>query len=131
MAKGTLQVGLRMPAELHERLKKEPGGASEAIRRRLETSLKFEDQYDIATQELSEAVLWMAKQISMHTGLRWCDGDKTRDAVVQAVKTYVAEAKYPEPDYDEDEVVLPEDPAALGRSVAKHFLRRRRTSDQG
>lgn len=64
------QTAVRLPREMHERLKQSEHGLSEEIRRRVERSFE-EEAYDVKTRELAALVAKLAAEVERETGSAW------------------------------------------------------------
>jgi hypothetical protein len=122
----TVQTAVRLPREMHERLKQSPDGVSEEIRRRLERSFEL-DAFDPRTRDLVEAVAWMADQIERDTMSSWHQRPKAHETLVEALQTYLAKLK-PAPSGGTPGVSdmwdsFIDDPPTLGRAIARHYVR--------
>jgi hypothetical protein len=118
----TIQTALRLPVEMHEKLKQSELGVSEEIRGRLDYSF-FLDGHDSDTRSLANAVLWMARQIQHDTGIAWHENAKASEALSVAFQTYLALTAQPPfkgPSIPDEKFV--DDPATLGRAVARHCI---------
>jgi hypothetical protein len=87
MAKDTSQVGVRLSGEVLRKLQKEPDGVSEAIRRRLDRTFEL-DKYDALSLSLMEAVLYLSRQVRLHTGIPWNENEGVRRTLMAALSTY-------------------------------------------
>jgi hypothetical protein len=85
----TVQTAMRIPREMHERLKQSPAGVSEEIRRRLEESFAREDTYDEATRSLGEEVMELAVLIQQQAKTAWHGHIDVHAAVRAAIGNYL------------------------------------------
>jgi hypothetical protein len=66
----SIQTAVRIPREMHERLKKSELGVSEEIRRRVEQSFEA-DAYDRQTREFATVVQDAAREVEIELGRAW------------------------------------------------------------
>jgi hypothetical protein len=85
----SVQTALRLPSEMHERLKKSGEDVSKEIRRRLEESFQNEDSYDEATRTLGDDVMELAALIQGQAKIQWQSHIEVHAAVRAAVGRYL------------------------------------------
>jgi predicted DNA-binding protein len=100
----TVQTGVRLPAEMHERLKQSSDGVSEEIRRRVEASFAIEDKYDKETRALADDVMELAGLIyEQAEKTAWHEHPQVHAALASAVRTYLGE-KAPKPETERKKI---------------------------
>jgi hypothetical protein len=90
MAKDTSQVGVRLSGDVLKKLQRDPDGVSEAIRKRLAWTFELE-KYDKASRDLLNAVLYLSRQVRLHTGIPWNENEGVRRTLVAAIDAYTEE----------------------------------------
>jgi hypothetical protein len=85
----TVQTAMRLPIEMHERLKQSPEGVSEEVRRRLERSFEAEDKYDLQTRELAGDIMELAAELRDQAKLAWHQHPEVHAALMAAVALYL------------------------------------------
>jgi hypothetical protein len=130
----TVQTAMRIPREMHERLKQSPAGVSEEIRRRLEESFAAEDTYDAATRSLGEDVMELALLVQQQAKMTWHSHVDVHAAVRTAIDRYLERTA---PIAGEDQAAppihgfSPRDRAeSTGRMVAGNFVHDRALREQ-
>src|SRR5262245_17439496 len=126
----TIQTAVRLPRDVHERLKKSPAGVSEEIRQRLERTFA-QDALDPVTRELLAAVLRLTGLISLDLGAAWHATPGANEALAAAVADLIAAYKPRGRAYSRGGAVTnalgltkPEDqPDVIGRTLARHDRR--------
>jgi hypothetical protein len=99
MVKDTSQVGVRLSGDVLKKLQQDPDGVSEAIRRRLDQTFEL-DKYDRKSIMLMEAVLYLSRQVRLHTGIPWNENEGVRRTLMAAIDEITQAIRLP---------VLPED----------------------
>jgi hypothetical protein len=85
----SVQTAFRLPAEMHERLRRAGDDVSKEIRRRLEESFAAEDTYDAATRSLGEDVMELALLIEQQAKTTWHGHVDVHAAVRAAIDSYL------------------------------------------
>jgi hypothetical protein len=132
----TVQTAVRLPRDMHERLKQSPDGVSDEIRRRLEQSFAHDaakEAQDPKTRELADDVTWLAdaitRQVRPEGDPRWVwhSTEATHAALAEALRTWMDIIKplsgLLSPDPSTLGLLGPGDPATLGRATAWHLQR--------
>jgi hypothetical protein len=114
-----------LPADVIERLKRSERGLSEEIRNRLVYTL-FVDEFDARTRELALAVMRLADDVRGHTGQPWYGGRQPFEVLETALQTYLATLK---PVNELPSADFRDDPATLGRAIARNDARRVEVSE--
>lgn len=130
-APAMVHTAVVLPPDMIERLKQSERGLSEEIRRRLERSLAEDAALaaiDPETQDLIEAVAWMADQLQRDTSVPWHYHQRAHEALSTAFQTYFASLKPPLSEgppgvTDLFLAYLADDPQTLGRAIARHYVR--------
>ena len=92
----TVQTAVRLPREMHERLKGSALGVSEEIRQRVARSFFEEDATDAPTRELAEDIVRMAADVRAN-GIEWHRHPKAHEAFTAAIVTWLEIIKPPPP----------------------------------
>jgi len=120
----TVQTAVRLPREMHEKLKQSPVGVSEEIRQRLERSLN-DDAIDPETRELAAAVINLAEKIRPLAGSAWHQHRHVRAALTEAISTWM-QGIQPDTIADATHDLLgfwkADDPQTVGRTIARQEL---------
>jgi hypothetical protein len=129
-------MGVALSDELRKKLEAASTAAghsiAEEIRLRLERTFQV-DTYDAATRELAADVLWIADEINRQS-VSWHLYPKAREALTEAIRTWIEitapkrKIKMPQPGRmvpvpGVSDLFGPDDPATLGRSIARLYER--------
>lgn len=116
-----IQTGLRLEPEVLDQLRKSSLGVSEEIRRRIDLTLAA-DVYDEPTRELAADIMAIAHEISQQAGLgsSWHNNRKANEALAAALQTWLEGLK-PMPSGGVSDLFGPDDPATLGRTIARSY----------
>jgi hypothetical protein len=95
----TVATAIRLPADLHEWLCKQPGGLTDTIKRGFEM-LRFAEGADEPTLELALAVFGFAQEIEFETGASWHQSGVAHRAFRRALITAIA--KWRPADYNDN-----------------------------
>jgi len=118
-----IQTAVRLEPEILEKLRESHLSLSDEIRRRISLTLEA-DKYDENTRALATDVMWLADEVSRQLGFPWWSGPKAHHALGVAIQTWI-EMGAPPLSAAESDLFGPDDPATLGRSVARHYRRLR------
>jgi hypothetical protein len=122
----TVQTAMRLPREMHERLKQSPDGVSEEIRRRLERSFDSEDRYDPQTRDLGSDVMELAALLRDQAKLAWHQHPEVHAALAAAVSRYLDNfAPKPEGEPQRIRGFKPGHGGAVGSALATNFIHNR------
>jgi hypothetical protein len=104
---------------------------ADEIRTRLAWSFE-QDAVDKPTRDLLVDIGGLAEQLARDKGFRWHSHDKARQTFIEAVKDWIANLKpaprltlrrKPKPPGVSDLMWGDDDPATLGRAIARHYGR--------
>ena len=95
----------------------------EEIRRRIGLSLDVE-AYDKPTRDLAATVMWIAEDVARQSGENWHANRKANEALAAALQEYLELLKPPFSGGVSD-LFGPDDPATLGRVIARNYFRGR------
>jgi hypothetical protein len=89
----TVQTGLRIPAWMIERLRQNPEGLSEEVRRILQKEFDAELKYDSETRQLAADILELVRFLQSHAKgkatVAWHQHPEMHAALTSAVQTYL------------------------------------------
>jgi hypothetical protein len=91
---------------------------AEEIRRRINFTLWL-DSYDKPTRDLADAVMEIAREIERQTRSPWQSNRKSNEALAAAVQEWL-EGLRPRLSGGASDLFGPDDPATLGRSIARY-----------
>jgi hypothetical protein len=131
----TVQTAIRLPREMHERLKKGDAGVSEEIRRRLARTFA-EDQIDPRTRLLMLLIGRLAELLKLDTNCDWFDHAAANRAFRQAVMSLLAsfgrpsgEALFAPGELPARRLVESDDPTTIGVALAAMVFHDRPLTD--
>jgi hypothetical protein len=81
----TVQTAMRLPSEMHERLKQSQDGVSEEVRGRLQQSFDVEDRYDPQTRELGADICELARLLRDQAKFEWHQHPEVHAALTAAI----------------------------------------------
>jgi plasmid stability protein len=123
------QFAVALPPDIRDRLQIEAAAAghslAEEIRRRLNRTF-YEDSFDARTRELAADLVQIAEAIAREKTFSWYSHEKANDTLAAAFTTWLDGLK------PKREGTTPgasdllwgdDDPATLGRSIARHWRR--------
>jgi hypothetical protein len=117
-----IHTAVVLPPEVLDRLRQSERGVSEEIRRRIALTLE-QDAIDPATRELLAAVTWIAGELHRQSRASWHAFPKAHEALSVAIQTWLEMVKPKEPGGAANDLLSPDDPPTLGRSIARHYQR--------
>lgn len=122
----TVQTAMRLPREMHERLKQSPDGVSEEIRRRLERTFDVEDKHDLETRQLAEDIMELALLIRQQAKADWHRHPDVHRALKAAIQTYLERhAPVPETAPAKIPAFTGAKAEAAGSGIASNFVHNR------
>lgn len=126
----TVQTAVRLPREMHERLKQCEHGVSEGIRRRLNRELLFEDALDRPLREFVDELVLLSVALESEVGSSWHSDSAAHAAFKSIVIALLDERKPPgAPVFKEAprdvlgvRISKSDDPDTIGRALARRFF---------
>jgi hypothetical protein len=117
------QLKISLPTDLRERLEAASAASGFSLAAEIRERLKWtfaDDLVDKPTRELREAVLWIADELSRQVGAFGAYSPRGREALGQAIQHWL-EITTPPPTGAASDLFGPDDPATLGRSIARTY----------
>jgi hypothetical protein len=114
-----IHTAVVLEPEVLERLRTSKEGVSFEIRERIRRTLE-QEEFEAPSRALANAAMVLADEISRQSGTPWHATRKGRQAIVAAFQQLVEEL--PEPQTNSPEDKFTDDPATLGRAIARLHL---------
>ena len=117
------QLAVALPPEVRAQLEAAATASghsvAEEIRRRINLTLWL-DTYDKPTRDLADAVMWIAREIELQTRSPWQRNRKSNEALSAALQEWLEHLR-PQLSGGASDLFGPDDPATLGRSIARYY----------
>jgi hypothetical protein len=126
-------VHLRLPVAILKRMRGSPLGLTGEIKNRLAQSVE-EAERNADTRAFVAAVAWIADEIrrDIGVGVSWRNNSKAREALIAAVQAWLeANANKRAGPAVASDLFGPDDPATLGRTIARHYIRWTTEAEKG